>query len=199
MILIGITGGIGSGKTEMAKIFQKLGAKILSGDEIGKDVVEKNPQLLKKLVKTFGDEILDSKKRLNRKKLGKIAFSSPSLTKKLNSIVHPFLLKDLKEKIKSLKKKGYKKTLVIDAALIVEWELQKELDYLIFVDCSKEKRIKRLTQQKDYSRKEAEGRIKAQLPESKKRKLADFTIENEGNVRELRKSAEALWNKIIEK
>ena len=199
MTLIGITGGIASGKTEVAKIFQKLGAKILSGDEIGKDVVEKNPQLLKKLVKIFGDEILDSKKRLNRKKLGEIAFSSPSLTKKLNSIVHPFLLKNLKEKIKSLKKKGYKKPVVIDAALIVEWELQNELDYLIFVDCPEEKRIKRLTQHKGYSKKEAEGRIKAQLPESKKRKLADFIIENEGNISELRKSARTLWEEIVGK
>lgn len=199
MILIGITGGIASGKTEVAKIFQKLGAKILSGDEIGKDVVDKNPQLLKKLIKTFGDEILDSKKRLNRKKLGGIAFSSPSLTKKLNSIVHPFLLKNLKEKIKSLKKKGYKKPVVIDAALIVEWELQKELDYLIFVDCPKEKRIKRLTQQKGYSRKEAEGRIKAQLPESKKRKLADFIVKNEGELKGLRIKVKSLWKKILSK
>jgi dephospho-CoA kinase len=199
MILIGITGGIASGKTEVAKVFQKLGAKILSGDEIGKDVVNKNPQLLKKLIKAFGAEILDSKKRLNRKKLGKIAFSSPSLTKKLNSIVHPFLLKDLKEKIESLKEKGYKKPVVIDAALIVEWGLQKKIGYLIFVDCPKDKRIKRLTQQKGYSRKEAEGRIKAQLPVSKKRKLADFVIKNEGELKELRENAKVLWKKILSK
>ncbi len=199
MLLIGITGGIASGKTEVAKVFQKLGAKILSGDEIGKDVVEKNPQLLKKLVKTYGEEILDSRKRLNRKKLGKIAFSSPSLTKKLNSIVHPFLLKDLKEKIKSLKKRGYKKPVVIDAALIVEWGLHRELDYLVFVDCTKQKRIRRLIEQKGYTRKEAEGRIKAQLPESKKRKLSDFIIKNEGSVRELRRRAKALWEKIVGK
>jgi len=197
MLLIGITGGIASGKTEVAKIFKSLGAKILSGDEIGKEVVDKNPQLLKKLVKTFGNEILDSKKRLNRKKLGEIAFSSPSSTKKLNQIVHPFLLKDLKEKIKSLKKRGYTRPVVIDAALIVEWGLQKELDYLIFVECSKEKRIKRLTQQKSYTRKEAEGRIKAQLPESKKRKQADFIIKNAGGLKELRAQARALWRKIV--
>ena len=199
MLLFGITGGIASGKTEVAKVFQKLGAKILSGDEIGKDVVEKNPQLLKKLVKAFGDKILDSKKRLNRKKLGEIAFSSPSSTKKLNQIVHPFLLKDLKEKIKSLKKKRYKKPVVIDAALIVEWGLQKELDYLVFVDCSRQKRIRRLIEQKGYTRKEAEARIKAQLPESKKRVLSDFIVKNEENVRELRRSSKALWEKIVGK
>jgi dephospho-CoA kinase len=199
MLLIGITGGIASGKTEVAKVFQKQGAKILSGDEIGKDVVENNPQLLKKLVKTFGNEILDSKKRLNRKKLGKIAFSSSSLTKKLNQIVHPFLLKDLKEKIESLKKRGYKNPVVIDAALIVEWELQKKLDYLVFVDCSKRKRIQRLIEQKGYTRKEAEARIKAQLPESKKRKVADIVIQNEGELKALREKAKALGRKILSK
>lgn len=199
MTLIGITGGIASGKTEVAKVFQKLGAKILSGDEIGKDVVENNPQLLKKLVKTFGEDILDSKKRLNRKKLGEIAFSSRSLTKELNSIVHPFLLKDLKEKIESFAKRGYRKPLVIDAALIMEWDLQKKLDYLVFVDCTKQKRIKRLIEQKGYTRKEAEQRIKAQLPESKKRKQADFIIKNEGSLKELRANTKALWKQIAGK
>ncbi|MGB2696611.1 MAG: dephospho-CoA kinase [Candidatus Zixiibacteriota bacterium] len=199
MTVIGITGGIASGKTEVAKVFQRLGAKILSGDEIGKDVVERNPHLLKKLVKTFGNEILDSKKRLNRKNLARIAFSSKSLTKKLNQIVHPFLLKDLKEKIKSLKKRGYRKPVVIDAALIVEWDLQSKFDCLIFVDCSRQKRIKRLIQQKGYTRKEAEGRIKAQFPESKKRKQADFVIKNEGSLKELREKAKAFWENFFSK
>lgn len=199
MILIGITGGIASGKTEVALVFQKLGAEILSGDEIGKDVVDKNPQLLKRLVKTFGDEILDSKKRLNRKKLGKIAFSSPSLTEKLNRIVHPFLLENLKEKIESLRRKSDKKIVVVDAALIVEWGLQKKLDYLVLVDCSKEKRVKRLIKQRGYTRKEAEQRIKAQFPESKKRKHADFIIKNAGGLKELRTHARVLWRKILRK
>lgn len=199
MTLIGITGGIASGKTEVAKVFQTLGAKILSGDEIGKDVVGQYPQLLKKLVNTFGDAILDSRKRLNRKKLAEIAFSSSSSTKKLNRIVHPFLLKDLKEKIESFRAEGYEKPVVIDAALIVEWELQKKLDYLIFVVCSKQKRIKRLIEQKGYSRKDAEQRIKAQLPEYKKREHADYIIENEGDLKELKAKAKTLWRKIIPK
>jgi dephospho-CoA kinase len=199
MLVIGVTGGIASGKTEVAKVFQKSGAKILSGDEIGKDVVETNPHLLNKLVKAFGEEIVDSQRRLKRKKLGQIAFSSSSLTKELNSVVHPFLLKDLKEKIESLNKKGYKKPVVIDAALIVEWGLQEKLDYLVFVDCSKRKRIQRLIEQKGYTRKEAEQRIKAQFPESKKRKHADFVLKNDLGLKELRAKAKALWKRIVVK
>lgn len=199
MLLIGITGGIASGKTEVAKIFKSLGAKILSGDEIGKDVVWEYPQLLKKLIKTFGDQILDSRRRLNRKKLGEIAFSSSSSTKKLNRIVHPFLLRDLKEKIESFRVGGYEKPVVIDAALIVEWELHEKLDYLIFVVCSKRKRIKRLIERKGYTRKDAEQRIEAQLPEYTKRKHADYIIENEGDLKELRAKTKDVWRKIIPK
>ncbi len=199
MLLIGVTGGIASGKTEVAKVFRTLGAKILSGDEIGKDVVGEYPELLKKLVKTFGHQILDSRKRLNRKKLGEIAFSSPSSTKKLNRIVHPYLLRDLKQKIESFRAGGYEKPVVIDAALIVEWELQEKLDYMIFVVCSKQKRIKRLIERKGYTRKDAEKRIKAQLPESKKRVYADYIIVNEGDLKELRTKAKDVWRKIIPK
>jgi len=199
MILIGITGGIASGKTEVAKVFKKKGVTILSGDEIGKDVVEKNPVLLKRLVRTFGKEILDSKKRLKRKKLGEIAFSSYSLTKKLNELIHPYLLNDLKSKIKNLKRKKYKGVVVIDAALIVEWGLEKELNYLIFVDCPKKERVKRLIQKKSYTKKEAEERIKAQLPEAEKRKHADFIIKNNNGLKELRKKTNSLWGKIFDK
>ena len=199
MLLIGITGGIASGKTEVAKVFQKKGAIVLSGDEIGKDVVEKNPALLKKLIKTFGKEILDSKKRLKRKKLGEIAFSSYPLTKKLNEIVHPYLLKNLKLKINNLKRKKHKGVVVIDAALIVEWGFEKDLDYLIFVDCPEKERIKRLIQKKTYTEKEAEQRIKAQLPEAEKRKRADFIINNKEGLKELRKKANSLWKNIIGK
>ncbi|KPL02380.1 MAG: hypothetical protein AMJ90_06025 [candidate division Zixibacteria bacterium SM23_73_2] len=199
MLLIGITGGIASGKTEVAKVFQKKGAIVLSGDEIGKDVVEKNPALLKKLIKTFGKEILDSKKRLKRKKLGEIAFSSYPLTKKLNEIVHPYLLKNLKLKINNLKRKKHKGVVVIDAALIVEWGFEKDLDYLIFVDCPEKERIKRLIQKKTYTKKEAEQRIKAQLPEAEKRKRADFIINNKEGLKELRKKANSLWKNIIGK
>lgn len=198
MLLIGITGGIGSGKTEVAKVFQKMGAIVLSGDEIGKDVVEKNRLLLKKLTKTFGEEILDSKKRLKRKKLGELAFSSFALTKKLNQIIHPYLLQNLKFKIKNLKRKNYKGPVIIDAALLVEWGLEKKLDYLIFVDSSKKDRVKRLVQKKGYTKKQAEQRIKAQLPEFEKRKHADFIIKNNKGLRELRKKANSFWGKITE-
>jgi dephospho-CoA kinase len=197
MMLIGVTGGIASGKTEVAKVFQKMGALVLSGDEIGKEVVEENPDLLHKLVSTFGKQILSKEEKLDRKKLGKIVFATPQSTKKLNDLVHPYLLRDLKFKIKNLKRKDYKKPVVIDAALIMEWGLQNELDFLIFVDCLKEKRIERLIKKRGYTRKEALDRIKAQFPERYKKKEADFIIKNNSTLKNLRRNTKSLWNNIL--
>jgi dephospho-CoA kinase len=198
MMLIGVTGGIGSGKTEVAKIFQKMGALVLSGDEIGKEVVEKNPDLLRKLASIFGKQILSKEKKLDRKKLGKIAFAASQSTRRLNDLVHPYLLRNMKFKIKNLKRMNYEKPVVIDAALIVEWGLQSELDFLIFVDCPRKKRMERLIRKKGYARKEALDRLKAQFPERYKKREADFIIRNDSDLAELKQKAKYLWGKILQ-
>jgi len=197
MLLIGITGGIACGKTEVCKVFQKKGAIILSGDEIGKEVVEKNKKVLKELVTTFGKEILNKNQSLNRRKLGEFAFASKESKEKLNRIIHPYLLRELGKRINSLRRKRDKDVVVIDAALIVEWGLQKELDYLIFVESKREDKIRRLQNQKGYSRKEAIDRIKSQLPEMTKKRLADFVIKNDKGLKELKKKAGNVWEGII--
>jgi dephospho-CoA kinase len=197
MLLIGVTGGIACGKTEVCKVFQKKGAIILSGDRIGKEVVEKDRVVLKELVKTFGEGILNNHQNLNRQKLGKLAFASKESKDKLNKIIHPYLLKELRKKIEDLKKKIFEGVVIIDAALIVEWGLQKELDHLIFVKSKREDKIKRLQNQKGYSRKEAMDRIKSQLPEKTKKGLANFVIINDKGLNELKRKAEKIWSKII--
>jgi dephospho-CoA kinase len=197
MLLIGVTGGIACGKTEVCKVFQKKGAIIISGDQIGKEVVEKNKKVLQELVQTFGKEILNKNQSLNRRKLGEIVFASKESKDKLNRIIHPYLLRELRKRIEDLKKKNYEGVVAVDAALIVEWGLQKELDYLIFVESKKKGKIKRLQKQKGYSRKEALDRIKSQLPEMTKKRLADFVIINDKELSQLRRKAEKIWNKLM--
>ena len=198
MKIIGITGGIGSGKTEVARIFNKLGAKIISGDEIGKEVVERNRFVLKKLVKIFGEGILNRNKKLNRRKLGEIAFSSIENRDKLNKIVHPYLLSNLKKQIKAHRKKG-PGIVIVDAALIIEWGLQKELDYLILVESSFQNRIKRLKEYSGYSQKEAINRIKAQIKDRTRREYADYVIRNDKDLKELKRKVLFLWERLISK
>ena len=196
MVLISVTGGIACGKTEVCRVFQKRGAIILSGDEIGKEVIEKNKKVLKELVQTFGKEILNRNQTLNRRKLGRLAFASKESKDKLNRIIHPYLLEELRNRIKNLRRKRSQALVVVDAALIVEWGLQNELDHLIFVESRREDKIRRLQKQKGYSRKEALDRIKSQLPEIIKRRLADFVIINDKGVSELREKAEKVFRRI---
>jgi dephospho-CoA kinase len=197
MLLIGITGGIASGKTEVAKVFRKKGAVVLSGDEIGKEVVESKKSVQKELVKTFGREILKKDGTLDRRKLGKLAFQSNKAKDKLNRIVHPHLLRELRGKIRNLRAQGKHSVVVVDAALIVEWGLEKELDHLVFVQSNRENKIRRLQNGKAYSKKEALDRIRSQLPEAIKKGRADFVIKNDKGLAELRKEAKKTWDLIV--
>jgi dephospho-CoA kinase len=197
MLLIGVTGGIACGKTEVSKVFQRKGATILSGDQIGKEVVEKNKRVQKDLVRDFGEGILNKNGKLNRRKLGQIAFASQEAKEKLNNIIHPYLLKELRHRIKDLRNRGKVPVVVVDAALIVEWGLEKELDYLIFVESKREDKIKRLKEEKGYTRREALDRIKSQLPEKIKKRKADFVIRNDRDLVQLRRRAERVWKQMV--
>ena len=180
----------------MAKVFQKKGATVISGDEIGKEVVEEKPTVLKKLVQAFGKGILNSKDKLNRKKLGEIAFASEKNKEKLNRIVHPYLLKELEREITKFRKtQNPRKILVVDAALIVEWKLYKKLDKLILVTSPKEKRLARL-RKLGFSKIEASDRIKRQLTDSQRKTYADLVISNDGTLKELKNKALAVWKGI---
>ncbi len=198
MPLIGITGGIACGKTEVAEVFRKKGAVVLSGDRIGKEVVEENRTVLKELARTFGQDILNKNGTLNRRKLGEIAFASEESRDRLNKIIHPPLLKELRRRIQSIGEKTPEAVVVIDAALIVEWGLERELDHLIFVESKEENKIKRLQKEKGYSKKEALDRIKSQLPEKVKEKKADVIIRNDEGLAELRTAADGVWRFIAE-
>lgn len=198
MVVIGIAGGIATGKTEVAKLFAKRGAIIISGDELGREVVEENPEALKELVEVFGEEILDENGKLNRRKLAQLAFRDPVSKKKLNDIIHPHLLRRLKERLTQLRKKEGEKLVVVDAALIPDWGIKDWLDYLVIVDCTYENQLQRL-KQRGLSEKEAKDRIASQLSSERKREPADYLIENNGTLEELRQESEKLYLLIQER
>jgi dephospho-CoA kinase len=195
MYLVGITGGIASGKTEVAKVFKKLGARIISGDELGQEVVKKNKSVLRRLVRVFSKSILNKNGSLNRKRLGELAFFSKSNVRKLNSIVHPHLLFSLKSQIKELEKS--KDIVVVDAALIVEWNIQKQFDSLILVDSKEENQIARIRSGRKYSSRIGREIIRCQLPKKSKITYADLVIANNGNLKQLREKARKAWSVIL--
>ena len=184
-MILGLSGGPGTGKSLAAEYLRKQGAVIISGDEAGRRAVEEYPGVLKKLVKTFGNGILSYDGSLNRKQVGRIVFSNNGALEALNATVHPQLLKILKSDIRKFN--GHKKRLIVlDAALIYEWGIANWCDYILVVTAGRELRIKRLTQ-RGLTRSEAKNRIASQIPDREKRKLADFVIENNGTKKLLEK------------
>jgi dephospho-CoA kinase len=197
-VVIGIAGGIATGKTEVAKVFAERGAVIISGDELGKDVVEESPVVLAELVRAFSTEILDQNGALDRRKLAQLSFKDSASRKKLNGIIHPHLLAKLRERLTQLRKQGKQQLVVVDAALIPDWGIKDWLDYLVVVDSSYENQLQRL-RERNLSEQEAKDRIASQLPSRQKRESADYLIENDGTLEELRKEAQRLYLHICDR
>ena len=186
-MLIGLTGLIGAGKSEVARIFKKNWAFVISADKIGKDVVDNNKTILKKLIQIFGQDIISKSGHLNRKKLGQLAFSSECCKEKLNSIVHPALLKELSAQVKEAKKMF--DIVVIDAALLIQWGWDKKVDKTILVDTILRKRIQRL-KAKGYTGDEVRRRTKSQLKLSELSGRADYILTNNSTRKILEKKVE---------
>lgn len=183
-VLIGLTGGIGCGKTEVAKIFQQLGAKIIDADAIGKAVVETKPAVLQEIVETFGKRFVNTDGTLKRKELGNFVFTNEEKKKQLNQIVHPHLLKSVKHEIEAARNAGHK-IIIVDAALIYETGLEKIFDKVIVVNSDMELRMERIRRRDHLTDAEILHRIQSQMPLEEKVSRADIVITNDGSLHSL--------------
>ncbi|NMC00605.1 MAG: dephospho-CoA kinase [Thermoanaerobaculaceae bacterium] len=196
MIKVGITGGIGSGKSEAKEIFKKYGAFVVDADEIVRNLLEKNGEGYKQVLNEFGNEILDNGLEIDKNKLSSIVFSDALKRRKLEEILHPLVIKKREEIFAKLQKKLSEKDIVVaEAALIFEANTKKYFDYVILIKAPKDLRIKRLLS-KGFSLSEIEKRMKAQWEDEKKEKLADFVIENNSSLEELEKKVANVIEKI---
>lgn len=174
---IGITGGIGSGKTTVCKIFAALGIPIYYADDRAKALMTDDKELKTALIKTFGAETYLSSGSINRKYLASIVFNDHTALEKLNAIVHPAVKKDGIEWAESHSKSPYT---LREAALIYESGIDKTLDYIIVVAAPESLRIQRVMQRDDIKEEAVRARIDKQWPEAEKIKRADFIIQNDG-------------------
>jgi dephospho-CoA kinase len=179
-MIIGITGGIGVGKSEVVSEFKKKGIETIDVDRLGHRLLERN-DIRRKIIKKFGKRILSKDFKIDRKKLGRIVFKDEKKLKEFNSIIHPPLLKELKKRIK----KSGDKDLVVDCALIFEWNIENLFDKIILVIAPDEKRRKNLNI-KGMTLDEIDRRIKSQLRDDVKKDKVDFVITNDGTIDNLR-------------
>jgi dephospho-CoA kinase len=176
MKLIGITGGIGSGKSTIAKVFTSMGYPVYNSDTRAKELINSNEKLINSIKLSFGDDLYNSQ-GLDRKKMASIVFNNPEKLELLNSIIHPAVGKDFEDWVDSQNTSFVLK----EAAILFETGIYKSLDKTILVSALQETRIKRVMKRDNTTQEEVLSRMKNQWSEEKKTKLADYVIDNSGN------------------
>jgi dephospho-CoA kinase len=192
-MLIGLTGQIGAGKSTVAAILKAHGAIIIDADRIGKQVVDQSAPLRNQLARHFGKDILTPKGNLRRKKLAELAFATPDGKQALDNLVHPYLLRELRSHVKRAFRRG--ELVVIDAALLLNWDLDREVDETWVVTATQSNRFARLTA-RGISLSDARARQKAQLPLAMYRSRATRLISNNGTLAELERKVLELLRRI---
>jgi dephospho-CoA kinase len=193
-MILGVTGLIGSGKSIVARTFEKEGAVLIDCDVIGRKVVEEDPALQYRLALEFGASILTGKKTIDRRELGRLAFSSTENTERLNAIVHPALLAELDRRIADVRRK--KQHAVIDAALLIYWGYDKKVDLTILITATAKNRFARLRAE-GLTEAEIKQRTKSQLPLSHMKKRSDIILTNNADRRSVRIRAGRLYHRLV--
>ncbi len=195
MLVVGLTGGIASGKSVVSKTLKEFGLPIIDADLIAREIVRPNEVSYKNIVDHFGKGILNPDQTINRRKMAKIVFGDAKERERLNSILHPRIVEKIKRRIEDFKKRE-EKIVILDAALLVEAGELSLADKLIVVNTRPKIQIKRLVQRDHLTKKEARERIATQMPLSEKVKLADYVIDNSGSVTKTVKRTKELYHKL---
>jgi len=184
MPIIGILGGIGSGKSTVAKELGKLGCGVIEADKIAKELLGENEVKLQ-LRSLFGDSIFDQKGEVDRKKLSDVVFDDAQLLSKLNSIIHPRVFQRTEQLISDYQSEKTVKAVVLDIPLLAETGWEKRCDKLIFVACDEKIRAKRLQKKGVLSKNELKKRENFQISLDKKEEISDYVVRNETDLLEL--------------
>jgi dephospho-CoA kinase len=193
--LIGLTGGIASGKSTVAKILKGLGAAIVDADALAREVVEPGHDAWKDIVEAFGAEVLQPDRTLDRQKLRATIFNNPAARKKLEAIIHPRVRALAEARIHQHAAAGYE-IVVYEVPLLFEGNLQEWLRPVVLVACDLNIQRRRLQERDGLSVDAAQKHIEAQMSLAEKRPLADYVIENDGSLEDLEREVQAVLNKI---
>lgn len=195
MLKIGLTGGIGSGKSTVASMLRDRDCTVLEMDPIGHELLEPEQAAYDEVVGEFGLEILGPGAVVDRGKLGAIIFANPAKRQRLNAILHPRILDVVRNWFKALDRPGGPEFAIVEAALILESGFQKELDRILVCWCPAEQQLARL-EQRGFSPEEARARIAAQMPIDQKRAMADDVIDCSKSITETERQVDALLAKL---
>ncbi len=197
MKIIGLTGGIGSGKSAVAQLLAEQGAAVIDADKLGHEVFKPGTSAWREVVSAFGKEILAPSKEVDRRKLGAIVFLNPERLEALNRIMHPRILELVKAKLEDYRRQGVD-IAVLEATLLIEAGWTSLVDEVWVTVSSKETVVNRL-KERGLSEAESLARILSQMPSEERKKHADVIINNEGSLDELRVRVKQRWQRLRSK
>ena len=196
-VVIGLTGGIGTGKSTVSQILKEKNFPVIDLDVISHEVI-KFPKVVEKIVENFGKEVLEYNNTgnwiISREKLGRVIFGNREKRLILNSVMHPEILRIMREKILECKKEN--KIIFVEIQLLFEVQWEKEFDYILLVSAEKETQIKRILSRDNRSKEEALSIINSQMSLDEKKKRSDYVIENDGNIQDFERKIDGFLKKI---
>lgn len=196
MLKVGLTGGIGSGKSTTAKIFQDFGAYAIDADQLGREVEEPGRPALAEISEAFGRDVLHTDGTLNRVALAGIVFTDPKALARLNSIVHPRIWEEEERLVAIYEAQDPTGIVILDAAVLIEAGFADRMDIVIVVDVDESDQLQRLTS-KGMVAEDARSRIRSQLSQEERLKCADFVIDNRGALDSTSKQVKEIWDLLV--
>jgi dephospho-CoA kinase len=197
MLNVGLTGGIATGKSTVVRMLVKRGARVIDHDGLVHTLQEPGQPVWKRIVETFGRDILDAAERIDRKKLGSLVFDNEQRRKVLEGIVHPAVLEEAQRQRDRIGKEDEQAIVLSDIPLLFEVGMKECFDLILLVYAPPEVQIRRVMKRNNLSREEALSRLKSQMPIDEKPKFADLIIRNDGTMRELEKRADEVWQELV--
>lgn len=195
MLVIGVTGNIGSGKSTVCQILGKLGATVIDADKLAQESYKPHSQTWQEIIATFGKEILTTDEEIDRQKLGQMVFSSPDALAQLNQIVHPAAYRMAQERIETCRRQGAA-AFVLEATLLIEAKWTNLVGKVWLVVTPERTVIQRLAQPRGTNEAQILARLKSQMPAEEKMKYADEIIYNDGKLSQLEARVTELWHKL---
>ena len=189
--VVGVVGGIGSGKSQVTRLLAEAGALVISGDALGHEAL-RQPDIKDMVVRRWGTGLLDAGGAIDRRKLGGIVFADAEELCALEEIVHPWIARRIQEEVEQARRSAAVPLIVLDAAIMLEAGWQDACDAIVFVEVPRDLRLERIALQRGWTEKEVEAREKAQWPLARKRARADVVLDNAGSLEDLRRGVQAL-------
>ena len=195
MLLVGLTGGIGSGKSTVARLLERRGAVVIDADQLARDAVAKGTPGFEAVVRAFGAEIVAPDGNLDRRALAAIIFSDPERKSALESIVHPEVARRFGEQVDGLR--GTDRVVVYVSPLLVELGLAPAFDVVIVVTASPHLRVSRVASGRDLSPDDVRGRMASQATDEQRMEVADILVDNDGSLAELEPQVDRIWSDLV--